>query len=602
MSTGWDKTQVTREELMDVALGYEPAEVIVRNGRHVNVHTGQVNSDEVAIKGGRIAAVGNLEYAVGLETSVIDANENYVIPGLVCPHIHQWHTYHNGTVFAQGLLAHGTTAAADGFYGPGIVAGKPAIRFFLDEVLATPLKLIFLVPTLSYSQNRMLDFPVAPDSATPDDLMEMLDWPESWGVEETGFELLLDRDRRDPAILRVFEKALAQRKVVTGHGPNLPNEQAVNGWMAAGVMNNHEIITVDEARRQADLGMYVLLREGSSCRDMHATVPALTEHSYDSRAYQMCPDFTTAEQLFAGQQDHTIRAAVRNGLDPIRAIQMSTIQPAEFFRVNHEVGMLAAGRFADMVILHDLAEFTIDRVIANGRVEVQDGELVRDIPQPEYPQWMYETIKVKRTFTPEDFRVAAPVEEGTVTARVIDVLDGYLVTEELQTELEVKDGEILADPSRGINKVTLIDRLHGNEEYGVAFVRGFNLKAGAMGSSVNVFNQGIVIIAASDEDMASAANGIVERNGAFVAVRGGEVVADFPIPLLGLCSDLPYSEAEQSVARILAAWRDLGCTLESPFANMEFITFVTIPSLRISFRGLAEMREDSYRLLPIDVG
>jgi adenine deaminase len=215
---------------------------------------------------------------------------------------------------------------------------------------------------------------------------------------------------------------------------------------------------------------------------------------------------------------------------------------------------------------------------------------------------MYETILVNKTFTAEDFRVSAEATEGTATVRVIDVRDGYLVTEEVHEELRVKDGEILADPSRGINKVTLIDRLHGNEEYGVAFVRGFNLAAGAMGSSVNVFNQGIVVVAATDEDMATAANAIVERRGAFVAVRDANVVADFPIPLLGLCSDLPYGEAQERVSHVLGAWRELGCDLESPFANLEFITFVTIPSLRISFRGLAAMRADSYELLPIEVG
>jgi adenine deaminase len=601
MVTAWDKTHVKREELIDVALGYEPADVVVVNGRLLNVHTGTFTSDGVAIKGGRIAATGDIDYAIGSETKTIDAAENVVIPGLVNPHIHQWHTNHNGTVFAQALLAHGTTAAADGIYGAGIVAGTRGIRFFLDEILATPLKFIFLVPTLSYSQNRVLGFPVSPQAVTPDDLLEMLDWPESLGVEETGYELLLDRDRRDSAIVNAFEKALAQGKVVTGHGPNLPGDRAVNGWLAAGVMNNHEIITPDEARRQAELGLYVLLREGSSCSDMHATVPALTESHYDSRAYQMCPDLTTAEALFEGQQDATIREAVASGLDPVRAIQMSTIQPAEFFRVNHEIGMIAAGRFADMVILHDLVDFSIDRVIVNGEVCVSEGCVVREIPQPTYPDWMYDTIKINKKFTSTDFRIDAPFQEGTATVRVIDVIDGDLVTQEAHIELPVQDGEIFADPSRGINKVTLIDRLHGDEQHGVAFVRGFNLQTGALGSSVNVFNQGVVVVAANDDDMAVAANAIVERKGAFVAVRDGAVATEFPIPLLGLCSDLPYSEAQERVSRLLATWRELGCTLEFPFANLEFVTFCTIPNLRISFQGLAEMREDSYGLLPVIV-
>jgi adenine deaminase len=312
-------------------------------------------------------------------------------------------------------------------------------------------------------------------------------------------------------------------------------------------------------------------------------------------------DFFGVGHDLNGTLDETIREAIRCGLDPIRAIQMSTIQPAEFFRVNHEVGMIAAGRYADMVILSDLVDFTIDRVIANGEVVVEDGRFVTEFPQPDYPEWMYETIHVSRKYTPADFRVEAPIEEGQVTVRVIDVIDGDLVTQELHTQLQVKNGEILADASRGINKVTLIDRLRPNGEHGVAFVRGFNLKAGALGNTANVFNEGIAVVAATDEDMAAAVNAIVDRKGAFIAVRDGEVVADFPTPLLGLCSDLPFDEARNRVRGIVEAWRELGCTLESPFASVEFITFCAIPNLRISYQGLGEMREDSYGLLPLVV-
>lgn len=590
----WDKVGVSREELMDVALGHEPADVAIINGTIVNVHTGTLMAGDIAIKGNRVAAVGDLAYAIGPATEVVNAKDRYVSPGLVDPHIHQWHTNHNGTVFARCLLEHGTTAAADGFYGAGIVGGVKGIRFFLDEVLATPLKLIFLVPTYSYAQSRAIGFPPAPGSVTADEMLEMIEWEEAWGVEETGYELLVHRDSRDSNIARVVSRALELRKVVTGHGPSFPSAREINAWIAAGVMSNHELVSLDDAILHAELGLYTLLREGAGFHEMHEVVRAITDYGYDSRAYQMCPDLATAETIFEpGQLDAAIRKAIRCGLSPIRAIQLATIQPAEFFRVNHEMGVIAPGRFADLVLLTDLSEFVIDTVMANGRVCVHDGEAVELLPEPSYPEWLYQTMHVTRSFSADDFRVPAPITEGVVKARVIGIKDGSYSSEELHAELPVKDGEILSDSIGGINKVVLVDRLHGHGQYGVGFVHGFGLITGAMGSSANPLEQGVVSVAATDQDMATAVNAVVERKGALVAVRGGEVVADFPAPLLGLVSDLPYEDAKVRVRELVSAWRELGCALLHPFAFLEFVAAATVPALRISTQGLTRVRIDA---------
>jgi adenine deaminase len=297
-----------------------------------------------------------------------------------------------------------------------------------------------------------------------------------------------------------------------------------------------------------------------------------------------------------GQQDHCIRAAVRNGVSPMQAIQMSTIQPAEHFRVSHDVGVIAAGRFADVVFVEDLADFSIRRVLANGAAVIEDGELVWRGRQPDYPRWLYETMNVSRAIGPADFRIEA---EGAarVKVRAILVQDGLLESEETVEELAVRDGNIEADPGRGVNKIAMIDRVFGNGEIGVSFVKGFDIRDGAIGTSANVFNQNVVVVGASEEDMAVAANAIVGMGGGFVAVRGGTVVADFPTPLNGLVSDLGYDETRDRIAGLIAAWREMGCRLATPQINLEFVTLVTIPRVRISTKGLAVIEGSSYRFV-----
>jgi adenine deaminase len=585
----WDKLGLGREPVMDVALGNTPADTVFGNGSILDVHTGRIYRGGIAVRGNRIAAVGDVEYTLGDATELVDATDQILVPGSVVPHFHQWHSNHNGTVVAQCLLERGVTALTDGFYGPGIVAGKRGIRFFLDEMLRTPLKLIFLVPTHAYVQNRGFGFPPAPRSITADDMLEMLEWPESWGLEETGHDVLFDPKRRDPAMVRVLERAHELRKVPTGHGINFPSSRAVNAWVAAGIMTNHEAITPETARRDADAGLYVLLREAPGFHNVHDVARTITEHHYQSRAFQLCPDVAWAESIFDGHHDLAIREAIRSGLDPITVIQMSTIQPAEFLRVNHEVGSLAPGRFADIVLVSDLARYEIDSVYVNGEPYLRHRDVVMDLKHPEYPQWMRETMNLPRAFTEQDFQIRAPCNEGVVPARVIDITDGEYFTDEVILDIPVRDGVLAPSAGSGVNLVALIDRLHGQGEFGVGLVRGFGLSHGAMGSAVNPMTQAIVAVGAHPADIATAVAAVVRQGGAFVAVADGDVVAEFPTPLLGMASDLAYHDARASTSAIVEAWRRLGCTFEIPFGYLEMVGATTEPALRISTQGLVRV-------------
>ncbi len=595
--------ELEREPLIDVAMGYEPADTVICNGRIVNVHTGTIHSDGVAIKGKRIAAVGNVDYAIGDGTAVIDAHGLHLVPGLIDPHCHQWHTYTNSTVFAACRLLHGSTTIVDGFYGHAIVNGLRATRFFLDELLATPVKPIFVVPTMCYTQNRGIGFPASPNAPTIEELMQALDWPEAKGIEEISPELMLPKNQRDRGLLALMEKCLRQGKVIQGHSAGMHDDRIMNAWTGAGIMHNHEIVSVTEARRQAELGLYIVIREGSACEDVHGTIPVVTQLQYASRAFQLCTDVVTPDwMLDRGQMDHAVRVAIRNGLDPMTAIQMATIQPAEFYRVNHDMGMIAPGRYADILFVSDLAEFEITKVMANGDIWVDGGRLTKPLKNPKYPDWLYGTMNINRVLRAEDFRIPAPANSGaTIKVRVITTRDGSLETPESIETLQVVNGAIQPDPARGINKICMIDRIMGTGEVGVAFVKGFDIRDGCIGTTANVFNQNIVLVGASDQDMAAAANETIKMGGGFIALRAGKVVASLPTPLNGLATDQPFDEVFTSERRLLTAWRDMGCTLEAPQMNLEFVSLVTIPYYRICTKGLAYVTQDRFELAEIVV-
>lgn len=590
----------SRVPLIDVALGYEPADSIIINGNIVHVNTGAIRQDGIAIKGDRIAAVGDVSSMKGPETKVIDAQGAYLVPGLVDPHIHQWHSYVNSTVFAGANLLHGSTAVALGFYGHAIVTGAKSVRFFLDELLATPVKPLFLVPTMCYTQNRYLGLDSSPNAPKIEELLDMLNWPETVGIEETGYDLIFDRERRDPGLLELLQTALDKRLVVTGHGAALPDDAAISAFTASGMMNNHELIAAAEARRQAELGLIAHIREGATCENTSAVVRAITEEGADSRAFHLCPDVVATDSLFEiGQQDECIRVAVKNGLSPITAIQMSTIQPAEFFRVNHNLGMISPGRLADILFVSDLAEFVIERVMSNGELCVENRELIWSGSQPDYPDYMYDTMRIDHALQADDFRVESPAGATQARVRVIVARDGFLESDEGFADLQVEDGNIVAGTDAGqvVNKIAMVDRIHGTGDIGVGFIRGFDISNGAIGTSANVFNQNVVVVGSSDLDLAVAANAIVDMGGGFVAVREGKVVASFPTPLNGLVSDRSFEEARSSIQDLISAWRALGCSLKSPQTSLEFVTLVTIPRLKISTKGLAVVEGDAYRFV-----
>lgn len=572
---------MSRRPLIDVALGNAKADVVVLGGRLVNVFTCEVYHAGIAIAGDRIAAVGDVEYTRGPDTRVVDAEGRYLTPGLVDGHLHCYHSYLGVNEFVEAMLTHGVTTTTDGFYGQGIVGGKDAIRFFKESFDQRALRLIFLVPTLSYLQNRELGLtPTA--GVEVEDLHEMLEWDGCMGLEEPPFVPIVEKWDE---FLHLFEATLAQRKTITGHAAGIDWRQT-QAYVAMGASTEHEAVAVDEALYKARAGLKLLMREGSGAFDVAELVKAYTEHKIDPRRLAFCADLASPEKLInEGGLDQNVRVAIANGVPPPVALQMGTINVAEAFGVDRDLGVLAPGRYADAILVDDLVDFQVDTVLVGGETMVRGGHFVGDLPAIEYPSTFFGTVSLEQPLTAADLQVRAEGESSGV--RVIGVTDGSLATDERQVRLEIADGVIQPDHEHDVLPIAMADRFGKGTGLGLGFVQGFGLRRGAIASTVNAVCENLIAVGASLDDMALAMNRLAEIGGGKVVVADGEVLALVELPLLGLLSQDPLETVSGKFERAFEAIAQLGCKLSNPFSTLEFcFACGEIGDIKLSDQGL----------------
>jgi adenine deaminase len=574
---------VSRRALIDVALGNQPADTVVLGGRVVNVLTQEIYEAGVAIAGDRIAAVGDIEYARGRDTAVIDASGRYVTPGLVDGHLHMYHSYLGVNEFVEAMLTHGITTTADGFYGQGIVGGKEAVRFFKEAFDARPLRLIFLVPTLAYLQNRELGLEPAP-GIDVDDMHEMLAWDGCLGLEEPPFMPIVDKWDE---FLGLFEATLAQRKIITGHAAGI-NWRQTQAYVAMGASTDHEAVAVDEALYKARAGIKLLMRQGSGASDVATLVKAFTEHKIDPRRLAFCADLASPEKLLSeGGVDENIRVAIASGVPPIVAVQMASINVAEAFHLDREVGALAPGRYADVLLVDDLTRFSIDQVMVGGQVLVREGKFLAELPPISYPTSFSGTVHLDSPINEDDLKVRTSAGSDEVEVRVIGVTDGSLETDERRARLPVVDGFVQPDFERDVLPIAMVDRFGKGHGAGAGFVQGFKLQKGAIASTVNAVCENLVAVGASVSDMTIAMNHLAEIGGGKIVVVDGEIIALVELPLLGLLSEEPLEVVTSKFDDAFSAIADLGCPLKSPFSQLEFcFACGEIGDIRLSDEGL----------------
>jgi adenine deaminase len=465
------------------------------------------------------------------------------------------------------------------------VGVSPRSRFFRDAYQRMPMRLLFLVGTAAWLQNRDLGLTPTPQGITLDDMLEMLAWDDCYGLEEPQPFPVLDLW---PEYVTLLDETLRRRKVVSGHASGL-TERQLAAYIAAGAAVDHESDSRADALTKARLGLGLLAREGSGCRDVSQVVRARTEDGVDAQMFGFSSDVASAEKLRdEGTTDEAIRVAIAGGVPPVEAVRMGTLNTARFFHAEQDLGSIAPGRYADIVLVDDLTDFSIDTVLVGGEEVVRRGRFVAETPPVEYPPSFYGTVRPQREVRPEDlaFRVDEP--DGTaLEVRVVGVTDGSLITAERRATLTVADGALGAALDDDVVLLAMIDRFGKGTGIGVGFAHGFGLRRGAFASTANAQCENIVIVGTNPHDMAVCAARVTALGGGKAVVADGEVLAEVRLPLLGLHAEGTLDEVMEEFDAALDAIRDLGCMLQSPFAQLEFsFACGALGDLKLSEEGL----------------
>jgi adenine deaminase len=575
----WDRQPLAAltRSLTAVCMGREPADLVITGGRLVNVHTREVLDDvDVAIRHGRVAMFGETQHTVGPETEMIDAEGAYLVPGLVDTHLHVESVMVTVTGFAEAVLPHGTTTVFIDNHEMANVFGLDGMRWFLEEGRPLPLKVFLAVPSCVPA---LPGFEDAGATLGPEEIRTALAWPGAAGLGEMmNMPGVL---AGDDIVHGEIAATLEAGKPVTGHWSLSGwRDHRLHAYAAAGIDSDHETTTKEDALAKLRAGMWVQFRDGSTFRDVTELARVLTEDGVDPRHCLLVTDDVHPETIVTeGHLNRAVRTAVEAGVDPLVAIQMATVNGAEYFGLRHDIGSIAPGRCADILFVEDLDELRPHRVLADGR---EAGEL----PAFEYPPEAFDSIRLARPLTPADLRVEASGRVARV--RAIGMASQTVTTEHLVVEAPVVDGEVPASVELDLAKAASIERHGGAGTIGLGFVRGLGLERGAVASSVAHDNHNLLVIGMNDADMLFAVERLQETGGGMIAVAGREVLALVPLPIAGLVSERPVAEIAEQLRELEAAYRALGSRLESPYMLVSFLSLGVIPALRLTNRGLVD--------------
>ena len=554
------------KRIVDVAARRAPADLILANARIVNVHTGEVEDGNVAIVDGYIAGVG--AYHEGVAT--IDLHGGFLAPGLIDAHIHLESSLIWTSEFARVVVPHGTSVTISDPHEIANVLGLAGMRALIAGTRDLPLSCYFTMPSCVPAS------PYETSGATfgPDEIAEGLAIPEVIGLGELmAFPPLI------AGVPEVLARAVAAKRAgqpIDGHAPGVRGD-ALQAYIAAGPRSDHESVTLDEAAEKLRRGMFIMVREGSTEHNLDDLLPLVTDRTWPFIMF--CSDDRECSTLVAdGHMDETLRRAVRGGLDPVRAIQLCTINSARYWNLRDR-GAIAPGLRADMVVFDDLRAFRVRQTYHAGRLVAEDGVALFDAPAT-IPPILRHTMHIGAFGVA---RLGLPSDGGAMDA--VGILPGQIVTERLSVTPTVKDGYAQADPARDILKVACVERHRGSGNVGVGLVVGMGLRQGAIASSVAHDAHNIIVAGTNDDDMARAVREVEAMDGGLVLVVDGSVQGRLALPIAGLLSDQPAAEVAAALERLSEQVRALGSPLPAPFATLSFLALSVIPAARVTDQG-----------------
>lgn len=570
--------KLTKEMLkkrIAVAGGHTAADMVIKNAAIANVFTGELMSGDVAIVDGYFAGIGSYE-----GKTEIDAKGKTMIPGMIDSHVHIESSLLTPREFGKLVLSQGVASVITDPHEIANVAGVSGIEYMLEDAAHTELDVFLMlpscVPATSFEHNgavleaeQLLPFINRPEVLG---LAEVMDFPSV----STGNDAMMDK----------LMMAAMDGKVIDGHAAGLPAE-GINTYMAAGIRTDHESVTLEEAKTRLDLGMYLMIREGTVAKDLDSLFPAITAKNA-RRCLFVTDDKLVDDLVEEGSVDHIIRRAIQKGLDPVTAIQMVTLNAAECFGLRH-LGAVAPGYQADFVLLDHLEEVSIHEVYKKGRLvqdkEISGKERTVDDSLPSLPP-----IHAKKV-TAADLALPLP----SPACRLIEIIPNSIVTKERNEKVTVENGEFCISPENDQLKITVIERHAATGHVGVGIVKGFGLKSGALATSISHDSHNIIATGTSDKDIIKAVDHVIQSNGGMAVVQTGEVLASLPLSVAGLMTDGPYQQVHEQLSLLNGALDALGAPKDfNPFLTLSFLALPVIPALKITEKGLFDFHSFSH--------
>ena len=566
--------------LTQVALGQKKADLAIVNTTLLNVYTGELLKQySVSIKDKWIAYVGEApDDTIGPHTTVIDAKGKTLIPGLIDGHMHLAGLFLTSE-FLKVAMKGGTTTIITETMEPFPVAGLKGVNDFLDSLKDQPVKIFATAPA-------MVSISRTARGISKETLRALLAREEVVGLGESYWQAVLQEPGQ---MLPIYQETLLSRKTLEGHSAGASGKK-LNAYIATGISSCHEPISAQEVLERVRLGLRVMIREGSIRRDLEA-ISEIKDTDIDLRRLILVSDgIEPGDLMTKGYMEYVVQKAIDYGFDPVRAIQMATLNVAEHFSLDGLIGGIAPGRYADLVVIPDPENIKAELVISNGQIISRRGELVKAPRQHIFSQRSRNTVNLSRRLEPSDFSIRVRKEEQRIGVRVIDMVTD-LVSKELNTQVPVKDGEVRIDTKRDIVKVAAIDRTRTPGKIFVGLVKGFRMKSGAIASSSAWDTSDIIVVGADEIDMALAVNRIFDMQGGVVVCVKEKIMAEISLPVFGLISDLSMEMLVERIAVVKKAVSDLGVPFADPLLTLSTLTGASIPFFRICEEGLVNLKD-----------
>ena len=565
---------------IDVALGHAPADLAIVNARLVNVYTGEIlDHQSVCTSGAHIACMGpDVGHAIGKTTQVIDAQGATLIPGLIEGHTHMAWLF-TADAFLKYAACGGTTTIITETLEVYPVAGVAGVLDFMASLTDQPIKFFGTVPAMvSVSQ--------AANGIDIDDLETLLGRDDLIGLGESYWQSVA----QNPDIyLPIFEKTLSHGKMLEGHSAGARGNK-LQAYAACGISSCHEPIKAEEVLERLRLGIYVMIREGSIRRDL-AQIAAIKDMHVDTRRLILTTDgITPVDLMEMGYMEYLVQKAIDCGFDPVVAIQMATLNVAEHFGLDDRIGGIAPGKLADMVLIPDPATIEARCVISNGRIIAQDGRLEVAPRRHDFTSASLDSIHLNKPARASDFSIPYTGTGQSASVRTIEMVTD-LVTREVALDLPVSNGEIKLDVGNDLIKVAAIDRTESPGKIFTGLIKGFGMQAGAMASSAAWDTTCIIVVGADENDMAMCVNRIRDLSGGAVFCRGGKVMAELPLPIFGLMTDLPIALLDEKITAVKKAAGENGVSFPDPLLTIVTLTGAAIPYFRVCEEGLVNLKD-----------